>query len=69
MNSEAINWLLRKDQPSVRYFTMKYLLDMDKNDGEVQEARDEIYQRGWASEILSPERRRLAGFWCNRVLA
>jgi hypothetical protein len=38
----VINWLLEPDNPSVRYFTLRHLLDRPENDGETQAARRAI---------------------------
>ncbi len=61
MNTATVDWLLEKDNPSVRYFTLKYLLDRPDDDSEVQAARRAIMKSEPAQKILAaqdPE-----GFW------
>lgn len=61
MNTATVDWLLEKDNPSVRYFTLKYLLGRPDDDPEVQVARRVIMKSEPAQKILAaqdPE-----GFW------
>jgi hypothetical protein len=50
---ETIEWLLEPDEPSVRYFTLKDLLDRPENDPEVVAAKADIMARGTVASILS----------------
>jgi hypothetical protein len=49
----VVEWLLEKDQPSIRYRTLTELLGRREGDPDVRRARGEILQRGWAAEILA----------------
>lgn len=53
MNNETLSWLLEKENPSVRYFTLKTLFDRSDDDPEVKEARTAIMHEGLVPEILS----------------
>jgi hypothetical protein len=56
-----INWLLDKSNPSVRYFTMRDILDKNENDAELLEAKQAIPSSRVVEKILqkqSPE-----GYW------
>ena len=58
-----IDWLLEKEQPTVRASTLMFLLDRPETDPEVRQARSEISRIGWASEILA--RQLPGGYWDN----
>ena len=61
MNDKTIAWLLEKDNPSVRYFTFKYLLERADDDREMQSARRAIMRSEPVKKILAaqdPE-----GYW------
>jgi hypothetical protein len=51
--SDVIPWLMERDAPSVRYWTLTKLLDRAEDDDEVVEARQAIMESGPAVEILS----------------
>ncbi len=53
MNEEIVPWLLEKENPSVRYFTLISLLDRPQIDPEVLEAKAAIMSEGLVSKILS----------------
>jgi len=48
----VIEWLLGKEQPSVRYLTLRDLLGLPQNDPDVRDAFSDIPRLGWAAEIL-----------------
>ena len=52
----VMNWLLEKDQPAVRYFTLVDLLERGEGDPEVKDARSKIPKKGWGSAILRLQR-------------
>ena len=54
-------WLLEPEQPVVRYYTLRSLMDRNESDPEVREARSQILKRGWATEILASQKSR--GNW------
>ena len=58
---ETIGWLLEKQDPSVRYFTLKNLLDRQDGDVELSIARNEIMKNGPVAEIL--KRQDENGWW------
>ena len=51
----VLNWLLEKEQPSVRYYTLVDLQDRKRDDPKVSEALSQIPRKGWAAEILSTQ--------------
>lgn len=51
--SDVIPWLMERDAPAVRYWTLAKLLDRQEDEGEVIEARQAIMESGPAAEILS----------------
>ncbi len=68
---QALDWLLERSQPAVRYLTLTQVLGKAADDSEVQEAYSEMPRRGWASEILReqlPDFEGLRGYWHNYVL-
>lgn len=52
LKADPTNWLLEKENPSVRYFTLKNILDKAEDDGEVRDARQEIMRTGIVPVIL-----------------
>jgi hypothetical protein len=51
--SDVIPWLMERDAPSVRYWTLTRLLDRAEDEDEVAEARRAIMKDGPVVEILS----------------
>jgi hypothetical protein len=58
---ETIEWLMGKENPSVRYFTLTELLKKPERDIEVIEAKHDIMDSGVVPRILS--RQNEAGCW------
>ncbi|MFT3951695.1 MAG: nitrogen fixation protein NifH [Oscillospiraceae bacterium] len=56
LKADPTNWLLEEDNPSVRYFTLKHILDKPENDPEVQMAKDKIMQAGIVPKMLERQR-------------
>lgn len=52
LKKDTTNWLLEEENPSVRYFTLKDILDKSEHDPEVQQAKREIMQHGIVPDIL-----------------
>jgi hypothetical protein len=52
LTSNPIEWLLEKENPSVRYFALKQLLDRTEDDSEVQDAKDSMMHTGLIPDIL-----------------
>jgi hypothetical protein len=61
MNDKTIDWLLEKNDPSVRYFALRDLLDRPEDDREVQAARRAIMQSEPAQKILAAQKPE--GYW------
>jgi hypothetical protein len=61
MNQQIENWLLELDNPSVRYFTLRGLLDRPEDDPEVQAARHAIMTSEPVQKILAAQK--AEGYW------
>jgi hypothetical protein len=61
LKSDPVNWLLEKDNPSVRYFTLTDLLDRHGSDNIVKTAKAEIMKLGPVPKILAKQN--VKGFW------
>lgn len=57
----VLEWLLEKDQPSIRYRALTELQGRTESDPDVREARRRIPTVGWAADILAE--RNPAGWW------
>lgn len=62
-SSRALQWLLEKDQPAIRYLALTRLRDKPERDPEVKEAMKAIAERGWAAQILKIQDP--AGWWAG----
>lgn len=60
-HTKTIEWLLEKNNPSVRYYTLLDLLGKSADDKEVIEAKKAIYTAGVVPEILKHQNE--GGFW------
>jgi hypothetical protein len=61
LKADAVDWLLEKDNPSVRYFALKQILDKPQTSAEVQEAKKEIMLAGVVPKILAKQHG--DGYW------
>ena len=61
LKADLVDWLLEKDNPSVRYFALSQLLDKSQNNPEVQEAKKEIMLNGVVPRILAKQND--GGYW------
>jgi hypothetical protein len=52
----VINWLLEKDDPSVRYFTLRDLLDRDDSDSDLKAAKAAIPRSKTVSKIFAKQK-------------
>ncbi len=52
LKADPTNWLLEEENPSVRYFTLKDILDKPEHDLEVQQTKRKIMQLGIVPNIL-----------------
>jgi hypothetical protein len=59
--SDALDWLLEENNPSVRYFTLMDILGEPETDGEVVKAKKDIMKSGAVPKILS--RQKNEGYW------
>jgi hypothetical protein len=63
INADPIDWLLEKDNPSVRYFALRNLLGKPGDDSEVVRAKEDIMVAGPVPAILKAQD--WGGFWEN----
>jgi hypothetical protein len=63
LNSDPIDWLLEKDNPSVRYFALTELQDKPFSDKDVKATKDNIMRIGAVPKILSKQNER--GYWMS----
>ena len=61
LKADSTDWLLGKDNPSVRYFALTDILEKPKDELEVKEARKDIMGKGVVSKILAKQRKE--GYW------
>ena len=55
LKADPTDWLLEKDNPSVRYFTLKDILDKEENDPDVKTARKDLMTAGIVPRILEKQ--------------
>ena len=55
LKADPTEWLLEEDNPSVRYFTLRDILDRPDDDRAVQSTRREIMRRGIVPDILAKQ--------------
>ena len=55
LKADPTEWLLEKDNPSVRYFTLKDILGKEESDNDVRNARKEIMTSGVVPRILEKQ--------------
>ncbi len=56
LKADTTDWLLEDENPSVRYFTLKHILDKHEDDPEVQQAKQKIMQSGIVPDILQKQK-------------
>ncbi|MGB3861968.1 MAG: hypothetical protein WA915_07765 [Candidatus Aminicenantaceae bacterium] len=61
LKGDQTNWLLGKDNPSVRFLALTDILDMPLDSAEVREAKKEIMITGNVPKILSKQKE--GGYW------
>ena len=61
LKADPTDWLLEKDNPSVRYFALSQILDKPESSSEVQEAKEEIMVVGVVPKILAKQN--AGGYW------
>lgn len=53
LSADLRRWILRTDDPSVKYRVLRELLNRPEGDREVVVARKQIGRTGWAAELLA----------------
>lgn len=61
LKADPVDWLLEKDNPSVRYFALSQLLDKPESSAEVQVAKKAIMLTGLVPKIL--DKQNAGGYW------
>ena len=61
LKDDPTEWLLEKNDPSVRYLALTRLLERSESDPDVKEAKEDIMRTGPVPLILSKQRE--GGFW------
>jgi len=61
LRADHVDWLLAKDDPSVRYFTLTDILEKPENDPEVRKTKGDIMEIGLVPKILAKQRE--GGYW------
>jgi len=61
LKADPVDWLLEKDNPSLRYFALSQLLDKPESSSEVQAAKKEIMLTGAVPNILAKQH--AGGYW------
>jgi len=61
LNSDPTGWLLEKDDPSVRYFTLVDVLDRRRDDSGATQAHEDIMKTGVVPRILAKQK--TGGYW------
>lgn len=61
LNADPTDWLLEKDNPSVRYFALTNLLEMPEDSAEVRQTKAEIMETGVVPRILAVQQD--GGYW------
>ena len=61
LKADPIDWLLEKDNPSIRYFTLSEILDKPETNPELKAAKDNIMKIGVVPKILAKEK--YGGYW------
>ncbi|MFC2159253.1 nitrogen fixation protein NifH [Actinomycetota bacterium] len=61
LKTDPTDWLLEKDNPSVRYFTLRDILGRPDSDSELEEARQDIMGTGLVPAILAKQEK--DGYW------
>lgn len=56
LKADPTDWLLEEDNPSVRFFTLRDVLDGPQDDRAVQSARQDIMHTGLVPDLLSRQR-------------
>jgi hypothetical protein len=63
INADPADWLLEADNPSVRYFTLRNILDKPEHDPEVTKVKSDIMSIGPVPAILNAQHK--DGYWAD----
>jgi len=63
LKADSIDWLLEEDNPSIRYWTLKDLLDKSETEPEVAEAKGKICESKEVKMIFSKSDINGGPFW------
>lgn len=61
LNVDPTEWLLEENNPSVRYFTLKDIMERPENDPETIQARENIMKIGVVPKVLAKQE--IGGYW------
>jgi len=61
LKADPTDWLLEKDNPSVRYFTLTDILEKSENDPDVRKTKEETMEIGVVPKILAKQENE--GYW------
>jgi hypothetical protein len=61
LKESPIGWLVEKTSPSVRYFTLRDILDKDENDSQVVAAKKAIPKSQVINKILQKQKPEVLG--------
>jgi len=61
LKADPVDWLLEKDNPSVRYFTLSQILDKPQDSSKVRAAKKEVMVAGVVPKILAKQD--AGGYW------
>ncbi len=61
LKADPLPWLLEEDNPSVRYFVLKDILNLPSRDRRVSVAKKAIMEKGAVAEILTKQKK--GGYW------
>jgi len=61
LKADPTDWLLEKNNPSIRYYTLRDILEKSDNDQEVKEAKNDIMEAGMVPAILAKQKKE--GYW------
>jgi len=62
-SKRLLDWLLERDEPSVRYQTLVELLEKSERDTVVQDTKQRIGQTGWVARVLGEQKE--STYWDN----
>lgn len=61
LKADSTDWLLEKDNPSVRFFTLTEIFGKPENGAEAEEAKEDIMKIGTVPKILAKQKNE--GYW------